>query len=93
VSGEESFQREVLGILRGYGERLANIEGAVGVRCTAHGREIEELKQSVNEDHEDRIRSLEDHRQYSKGQVAGISAAVGAGVAVVAEIVSKVWPR
>lgn len=87
--GDPDFQREVLGILRGYGERLANIEGAVGVRCTSHGREIEELKQAVHEDHEDRIRGLEEHRHYSRGKIAGISAAAGAVVAVGAEVAAK----
>ncbi len=89
--GDVDFQREVLGLLRGYGERLSNIEGAVSVRCDSHGREIGELKQTVHEDHEERIRGLEEHRHYSRGKIAGISAAAGAVVAVGAEIVSKLW--
>ena len=75
---EIDFQREVLGLLRGYGERLSSIEGAVSVRCDSHGREIGELKQ-VHEDHEERIRDLEEHKHYSRGKIAGISAAAGVG--------------
>lgn len=90
--GEIDFQREVLGLLRGYGERLSSIEGAVSVRCDSHGREIGELKQ-VHEDHEERIRDLEEHKHYSRGKIAGISAAAGAVVAVGAEIASKLWGK
>ena len=57
------FQRETL-------DRLARIEAALGVKCDAHSRDIQEIKDTLD-DHETRLRPLETQRSRLTGIAVG----------------------
>lgn len=88
---EQDFQREVLRQLSVLGERTARIEAGQEERCKARGDMLDSLR-DCHDDHEARLRSLEEHKALTKGQQAALTAvgtAVGAAAGALVPMLVK----
>lgn len=89
------FEHQTLTMLADIRERVARLEAGNSERCKARGDAIDGLK-ACQDDHEERIRIIEDQHAKDKGRLmlpAGIGAAVGAGVVAAIEVATKVWGK
>ena len=91
----EEFEHQTLTMLADIRERLARLESGNAERCSARGEAIEDLK-AGHEDHEERIRTIEDQHAKERGRLAlpaGIGAAVGAGAVAAIEVAKTLWGK
>jgi len=85
------FEHQTLTMLADIRERVARLESGNAERCKARGEVIEDLR-NCHDDHETRIRSLEEHKALTKGQQAALAAvgtAVGAAAGALAPMIFK----
>lgn len=77
---EQDFQRLTLSMLSDIKERVKGLESITEERCKARGDLIVTI-QECHDDHETRLRLLEEHRALTRGQAMALTAvgtAVGA---------------
>lgn len=65
--GEFDFEREVLAALSDIRERVARMEATQAVQCDGYARRLDNLEADVS--------VLQEHRSYSRGQQAALTAA------------------
>lgn len=89
------FEHQTLTMLADIRERVARLESGNAERCKARGEAIDDLK-SCQDDHETRIRVLEDQHAQDKGKLmlpAGVGAAVGAAAVASIEVATRLWGK
>lgn len=89
------FEHQTLTMLADIRERVARLEAGNAERCQARGMAIDDIK-TGQEDHEVRIRALEDQHAQNKGKLmlpAGVGAAVGAAAVAGIEVATRLWGK
>ena len=91
MMSEQDFQRLTLSMLSDIKERVKGLESITEERCKARGDVIDAVRE-CQDDHEKRLRLLEEHKALTKGQQAALTmvgTAVGAAAGALVPMLVK----
>ena len=89
------FEHQTLTMLADIRERVARLEAGNSERCKARGEAIDDIR-SCQDDHEARIRAIEDQHAKDQGRLmlpASVGAAAGTAVVVGIEVATRIWGK